>query len=258
MPAPRSSGTRLRERRQQQLAARRARRFAGLALIGVVLVVSLLLTAFGSGTTRTVQTVAVAGKLPVSSRPKPQIVAVKDSLRLQLPIAQERVTALGFHAAGDGSVSLSPVGRQGNAGLALRLVHKIFGGGGGGPTWYQLGGASGAPNSGLDVGAATGTDVYAPVDGTVVGVTPFIVSGHKFGVRIDLQPQTTPSLVVSMTHLRADPSVSVGSAVVAGVSKLGNVVDLSSVERQSLARYTQDAGNHVSLAVRPAAMLSLN
>jgi murein DD-endopeptidase MepM/ murein hydrolase activator NlpD len=255
MPAPRSSGTRLRARRQQQLAARRARRFAGLALIGVVLVVSLLLTAFGPASTRAVQTVALTGKLPVATRPTPQIIAVRDTLRLQLPIAKP--TAIGFHAAGAGAVSLSPVGRQGNAGALLRIVHKVFGGGGGGPTWYQLGGSDGAPNSSLDVGAATGTDVYAPLDGTVVGVTPYIVDGRKYGVRIDLQPQTSPSLVVSLTHLRADPSVSVGSTVVAGVSKLGNIVDLSSVERQALARYTQDAGNHVSLEVRPAATLAL-
>jgi hypothetical protein len=255
MPAPRTSGTRLRARREQQRAARRARRFAGLALISVILVVSLLLTAFGSGASRTVQTVAVIGKLPVPTRPAPQIIAVRDTLRLQLPIAKP--TAIGFHAAGDGAVSLNPVGRQGNEGAVLRLVHKVFGGGGGGPTWYQLGG-SGPENSALDVGAATGTDVYAPLDGTVVGVTPFVVNGKKYGVRIDLQPQTSPSFVVSLTHLRADPSVSVGSTVIAGVSKLGNVVDLSSVERQALARYTQDAGNHVSLEVRPAATLSLN
>jgi hypothetical protein len=225
-------------------------------VIGVILVVSLLLTAFGSGSTNAVQTVAVvAGKLPVATRPTPQIIAVRDTLRLQLPIAKP--TAIGFHSAGDGAVSLSPVGRQGNEGAVLRIVHKVFGGGGGGPTWYQLGG-SGPENSALDVGAATGTDVYAPLDGTVVGVTPFVVNGKKYGVRIDLQPQTSPSYVVSLTHLRVDPHVSVGRTVVAGVSKLGNVVDLSSVERQALARYTQDAGNHVSLEVRPAATLSLN
>jgi hypothetical protein len=226
-----------------------------LALIGVVLVVSLLLTAFGSGSSRAVQTVAVIGKLPVVTRPSPQIIAVRDTLRLQLPIANP--TAIGFHSAGDGAVSLTPVGRQGNEGAVLHFVHKIFGGGGGGRPWYQLGG-SGAENSALDVGAATGTDVYAPVDGTVVGVTPFVVNGHKYGVRIDVQPQTSPSFVVSLTHLRADRAVSVGSTVIAGVSKLGNVVDLSSVERQALARFTQDAGNHVSLEVRPAATLSLN
>jgi len=255
MPAPRTSGTRLRARREQQRAARRARRFAGLALIGVILIVSLLLTAFGSGSSNAVQTVAVIGKLPVPTRPAPQIIAVRDTLRLQLPIA--KWTAIGFHAAGDGAVSLNPIGHQGNEGAVLRLVHKIFGGGGSGPKWYQLGGG-GPENSAVDIGAATGTDVYSPVDGTVVGVTPFIVNGKHYGVRIDLQPQTSPSYVVSLTHLRADPSVMVGSTVVAGVSKIGNVVDLSSAERQALARYTQDAGNHVALEVHPAATLSLN
>jgi hypothetical protein len=225
-------------------------------VIGVVLLVSVLLTAFGTSSSQTVQTVAVAGKLPVAGRPSPQIIAVNGALRLQLPIAQPRVTAIGFHAAGDGAVSLTPIGHQGNEGLVLRLAHKVFGGGGGRATWYQLGG-KGPRNSALDVGAATGTDIYAPVDGTVVGVAPYVVDGRRFGVRIDVQPQTAPSVVVSLTHVRVDPVVTVGSTVIAGVSKLGSVVDLSNVERQALARYTRDAGNHVSLEVRPAATLSL-
>ena len=58
--------------------------------------------------------------------------------------------------------------------------------------------------------------------------------------------------------MRPDRSISVGSTVVAGVSKIGSIVDLSDVERQALARYTQDAGNHVSVEVRPAATLTLN
>jgi hypothetical protein len=230
-----------------------------LAVIGVVLVVSLLLSAFGGGAERTFQTVVVPGELPAAGRPKPQIVAVNGTLRLQLPVAQSRMTAIGFHGAGDGAMSLAPVGHQGNEGVLLRVVHKVFGGGGDGVTWYQLGG-SGAVNSALDVGAATGTDVYAPVDGTIVGITRYVVNGDSrhYGVRIDVQPQTSPSVVVSLTHLRADPSITVGSKVIAGVSKVGNIVDLSSVERQALARYTQDAGNHVSLEVRAAAALSLS
>ena len=51
----------------------------------------------------------------------------------------------------------------------------------------------------------------------------------------------------------ADPSLTVGSAVAKAASKIGVVVDLTGVERQALARYTQDAGNNVSLSVRPAA-----
>ena len=37
-----------------------------------------------------------------------------------------------------------------------------------------------------------------------------------------------------------------------------SVVDLSRVEHQALARYTNDAGNHVSVELRPAAALVLN
>jgi hypothetical protein len=224
-------------------------------LVSIVLVVSLFLTAYGTGPSATLRTVALTGNLPASGRPTPQIVAVKGALRLQLPIYQRRVTAIGFHAAGGGALSLAPVGRQGNEGMLLRTVHRIFGGGSSGPTWYELGG-DGVPNSALDVGAATGTDVYSPVDGTVVGVTPYVISGHTYGQRIDVQPQTAPSFVVSLTQLRADHAISVGSTVVAGVSKVGNIVDLSDVERQALARFTQDAGNHVSVQVKPAATLS--
>jgi hypothetical protein len=257
MPARRSSGTRLRAaRRHQARAARRARRIAGLTAIAVVLVVSLLLTAFGSGASRVREQIAIPSTLQATGRPAPEIVAVKDALRIQLPVA--RPTAIGFHASGDGAVALSPVGHQGNQGALTRLFHKIFGGGGGGPTWYQLGGDQGPANSALDVGALPGTDVYSPVDGNVVAISPFVLDGRPYGVRIDIQPQTTPSLVVSLTHVRADPSIRIGTPVVAGVSKLGNVIDLSSVERQALARFTQDAGNNVSIEVRAAATVALN
>ena len=46
--------------------------------------------------------------------------------------------------------------------------------------------------------------------------------------------------------------------VVSGASRIGAVADLAKVERQALARYTNDAGNHVSVEVRPAAALVLS
>jgi hypothetical protein len=245
--------------RRQQRAARRARRFAWLALLSVVLVVSLTMTAFGGGSpSAAVPTVNVSSLVPQATRPSPQIVARSGALRLQLPISQSRVTAIGYHGAGTGAIGLVPIGRQGNAGLFQRLVRQLIGGGGSGPVWYQLGGGSGPSTSALDVGAPPRTDVYAPVDGTVVGITPYIVNGTRFGSRVDIQPQAAPGLVVSMTHLRPDPSLTVGAAVQAGTRKVGTVVDLSSVERQALARYTNDAGNHVSVEVRPAATISFS
>ena len=45
--------------------------------------------------------------------------------------------------------------------------------------------------------------------------------------------------------------------VSAATSKLGTVLDFSRVEQQALARYTQDAGNHVSIEVHPAATLAI-
>jgi hypothetical protein len=65
-------------------------------------------------------------------------------------------------------------------------------------------------------------------------------------------------VLVSLTRLRPDPALSVGSPVAAATSRLGTVIDFSGVEHQALARYTQDAGNHVSLQVRPAATLFLS
>ena len=108
--------------------------------------------------------------------PTPLTVALHSGLRIQLPVAQSRVTAIGYHSSGDGALPLSPLGRQGNEGALSRLAHKIFGGGGGGFVYYQL---SGGETAVLDVGAIPGTDVYAPVDGTIVGISDYILNGGR-------------------------------------------------------------------------------
>ena len=255
MPASRPTGRRRVERREVR-AARRARRFALLTLLAIVLVIALLLTAFGGGAVRTVQRISVvSAATSTQTEPYPQIVAVRGPVRIQMPISQNAFTAIGYHAADDGALTLAPLGRQGNEGVVQRVFHAVFGGGGGHPIWYRLGGGS---ISALDVGASPGTDVYSPVDGTVVGVSPYVVAGHRFGSRIDVQPQSAPSIVVSLTQLRADPAITVGTTVVSGRTKIGAVVNLAPFERQALARYTNDAGNHVSVELRPAAALVLN
>lgn len=258
MPAPRPR-PRPRARKQELRAARNGRRLALLLLLAAVLVPTLLLTAFGGGSAP-VQTAApaLASRLAPAGTPKPEVVAIYGNLRLQLPIAQSRVTAVGYHGGTDGSLALSPVGTQVNQGLFGRLFHKLFGGGSGSLRWYQLPGGQGAPTSALDIGGHAGTDVYAPTDGTVVGLHDLILDGRPYGQRIEIQPNGAPSIVVTVSHLRADPSLAVGSAVVAGTSRLGTLLDFSAVERQSLARFTQDAGNHVSLEIHPAATLTIS
>jgi hypothetical protein len=254
MPSSRPSRRRRVERREVR-AARRARRFALLIVLATVLVVALLLTAFGGGNVQLQRLSATEIPAVTQTAPFPQILALRGPVRLQMPISQTLATAIGYHSAADGALPLAPMGRQGNEGLVQRVFHKVFGGGGGHPIWYQL---DGGTTTALDVGAAPGTDVYSPIDGTVVGITPYIVAGHRFGSRIDIQPQSAPSLVVSLTQLRADPSLRVGTNVVSGRAKVGTVVNLAAVERQALARYTNDAGNHVSIELRPATALVLN
>ena len=238
---------------------RTRRRFAGLVVVSAVLVLTLLLSAFGAASPGTVPmtTISPPSRLVATGPPQPQVVASYGSLRLQLPVAQPQVTAVGYHAVGNGAVQLEPVGRQGNRGWVGRLVDRIVGAPQGGLLYYDLGGADGPARSALDVGAAPDTDVFSPADGVVIGIVPFVLDGQRHGVRIDVQPTSAPSLVVSLTRLRRDPAITVGAPVVAGVSKLGTLLDLSAVERQALGRYTQDEGNHVSIEVRPAASVAL-
>jgi hypothetical protein len=239
-----------RRARRARSRAPRARRFVWLVVIACVVVATALVTAFGSSKPAALSVLTPASRLVPASPPRPQIVAVRGSLRIQLPVAQSSLTAIGYHATGDGAVALQPVGRRGNEGFLSRVVHRIFGGGHSGLVYYQLGGGPGPPTSSLDVGAAPGTDVYAPVDGTVVGLTDYVVSGRTFGVRIDIQPTSAPSMIVSVSPIRADPALTVGSSIAASSSKIGSVVDLSGVEKLALARYTRDSGNHVSVTVR--------
>ena len=237
---------------------RHATRFVLTALLAAVLLVTLLLTAFGTWSSTPVASRPLADPdLLPGGPPSAQIVSTTGALHLQLPVAQSDVTAIGYHNAGSGTLALDPVGRQGNAGLFARLWHRLAGSDDGRLVWYQLRGDRGPGTSALAVGAAPGSDVYSPVTGTVVGITDYVLSNRTYGARIDIRPQTSPSVVVSLTHLRPDPALTVGSAVSAARSKIGVVVDVARVERQALARYTQDAGNNVTVTVHPAAALSI-
>jgi hypothetical protein len=238
----------------------RRRRLALLVAITFVAVLTLLVTAFGGGGDRSQATIskpASASRLLPAGPPVLQVIARLDALPIQLPINQTRVTAIGYFGGGEGTLALQPVGTQVNEGLLKRLVRKIVGGGSGSPRWYQLPGGHGPPTSALDVGATPGTDVYSPVDGTVVGISKVVLNGRVYGRRVDIEPTQTPSLVVSVSRLKLDPALTVGATVSAAGTRLGQVNDLSRVERQVLAEYTNDAGNHVLIEVRPAATLQV-
>jgi hypothetical protein len=230
---------------------RRLRRLAVLIVVVAIALVTLLLSAFGgSGTPVQQAAPASATRLLPAGPPQPEIVARLSALHLQLPISQSRVTAIGYQGGTEGAIALAPLGTQVNQGLLKRVVHKIFGGSSGRPRWYQLPGGEGPGSSAIDV--------YSPVDGMIVSIEDVVLNGRTYGSRIDVQPSGAPSLVVTLSHVRVDPSLAVGSPVTSGGSKLGSVVDFSRGEHQALSRYTNDSGNHVVVEVHPAATLSLN
>ena len=113
-------------------------------------------------------------------------------------------------------------GGRGTRGIFARLWHKLAGTSETSLVWYQLRGDRGPGTSVLSVGAAPGTDVYSPVDGTVVGITDFVLSNRTHGARIDVRPFHAPSVVVSLTRLRADPALTVGSSVEKARTKVGH------------------------------------
>jgi len=246
------------QREEMRARVRRSRRTAALLVVALVSLVTLLVTAFGTGDAGSLPEggPAPAGRLLPSGPPRAQVVAMQDTLRIQLPINQTRVTAVGYHASGTTALPLQPVGSQANAGLFGRLVQRLFGQSGSGIRYFLLGGGVGPQTGGLDIGAPVQTDVYAPVDGTVLAISDQIVNGRAYGVRIDIQPSGDPDVVVALMNLRADPALTVGSNVSAGRTKIGRLIDLSSVEQAALARYTHDRGQHVHLEVHAATSLA--
>jgi hypothetical protein len=252
MTTPRSRhAARLRASRRRAQA--RARWFVIAVAVGVLAVITLAVTAFGNDRAGGSPLAATPASAPVTSAPpEPQVLATVGNLRIQSPVAQGGVTAVGFHGSEDGSLTLQPVGPQANEGLLARLWHKMTGSTRHGFAWYQLEG--GALRT-LEVGAVAGTDVYSPVDATVVAIRDRVIAGRPMGSQIELRPSSAPSLVVTLLNVRPDPALTVGANVAAGSSKLGSVVDISSVERQALADYAPNRGNNVAIEVFPSATL---
>jgi hypothetical protein len=242
-------------RASRRRAQARARWVALSVVVGALAIVTLALTAFGDSSSSRTPSVERVAPPPVNAAPpETQVLTTVGNLRVQSPIAQGGLTAVGFHGSDEDALVLQPVGPQANEGLLARLWHRITGSSRRGRAWYQL--ESGALRT-LDAGAVAGTDVYSPVDGTVVAIRDQLVSGRVVGAEIELRPTAAPSLVVALENVRPDRALSVGANVAAGSSKLGRVADIARYEKQALARFAPDRGNNVSIQVYPSASLGV-
>ena len=147
-----------RPQRRPSRSVRRARHRAILLLVGLGVLVILAVAAFRPNGRPAVGASAPASAARLLPRPPPNglVIASTDGLQISTPVNESVVTAIGYHAVGDDTVALDPVGRQANEGIAARLFHRIFGGGGGGVAYYLLGGGQGASTGALDIGAPPG------------------------------------------------------------------------------------------------------
>ena len=195
-----------------------------------------------------------AALLP-SGPPRPQLLATREALRLYVPVAQRRITAIAYHRIdGADTLSIEPKGRLLNAGLVEGLEQRLLGSSNpAGPAYYVTDGSTAS----VDVGAPAGTTVYSPVTGQIVGITPYVVNGSSHGSSIQIQPDADPGVVVVVSNVLESRALAVGGRVSASQSLLGTIEDMSRVLDQHLARYTQDAGNHVHLEVQPSTAIPI-
>ncbi|MFN8108928.1 MAG: hypothetical protein U0Y82_03660 [Thermoleophilia bacterium] len=201
------------------------------AVVGLlVLALWVALGARGGGHTRTTSTPSIV--VGPGARPKDILLARAGTVEVKLPVDQARITAIAFRPSENTTaVELTPAG----------------------PLRYHTAPQNGRPGperAAVDVGAPAGTLVFAPVDGTVTSVTDWVLRGHVEGVQISIEPQDATDITVVVDHVTphaGSPKVHVGQAVRAGVTPLGEVVDLTGIIPQELAQYTADAGNHVAI-----------
>ena len=242
-------------RRAQRARIRRRRLGLALALLAAAAIG--LTTTFASGPTAPAESRPLSDQAALAGAPAPQTLATRGALQLMVPIDQHVITGVVFHRyEGSDAVSLSPVGHQSNAGIITRLWNGVFGDDGGGMGYSVDSGST----QGVDIGAPAGTAVYAPADGQVVSITPYILNGDAthYGQEIAISPSSDPSFVVKIAPISlavgplGKPTLRVGQQVTGGRTKLGGVVDVASASQPVLTHYVSDAGNGASIRVEPA------
>jgi hypothetical protein len=253
------SAPRERQRRRAVRAGASWRRTRRLTALGIVLVVSAVTlgSALREDNAPAVEVAAPApepaSQLVPSPPPRPLKLASRGAVNLYVPIDRARITAIVYHrVGGSDTLDLTPSGNLLNAGIVDRIERQIVGSTATGPDYFI---ASGSTAS-VDVGAAAGTQVYAPVNGTIVGITPMILNGARWGDQVTIQPQSDPSVVVVVSNIHADPALRIGVAVTStqDPTLLGTVADLSKVLKMELAHYTADSGNHAHIELNAASV----
>ncbi len=176
------------------------------------------------------------------------VLAEAASVEISTPIRPANLAGLGYHPEGESLVEMAPRGENLSANPLLGLFadgetpEKIH--------YYMMDAASrtGPQTGALDVGAAAGTTVYAPVTGTVTAIRPDpMVQGANV---VEIKPDANPNVRVAVSLVRTgEGSAGVTTRVTAGMTELGTVADSTDILDPQLSSYTSEAGNHVTISV---------
>jgi hypothetical protein len=175
------------------------------------------------------------------------VLAEAAGVGISTPIRPASLSGLGYHPEGESLAAMEPRGKNLSANALLGLLSR-------GETPEQIhyylmdaAGREGPDTGALDVGAATGTTVYAPVTGTVTAIRPDPMVENANVVEI--KPDANPNVRINISLVRSDGDAGVNDFVTAGITELGTVADSAEILDPQLSTYTTDAGNHVTVSV---------
>jgi hypothetical protein len=185
---------------------------------------------------------------PGNAGPDTVLAVAAGDVEISTPIRPESLTGLGYHPEGESLVAMVPRGENLSANPLVRLFsdgatpEKIH--------YHMMDAAdrTGPQTGALDVGAAAGTTVYAPVTGTVTAIRPDPMVEGANVVEIKPDANANVRVTVSLVHSEED-SAGVTTHVTAGMTELGTVADSAEILVPQLSSYTSDAGNHVTISV---------
>jgi hypothetical protein len=243
--SPAGNFVELREARKSKRGEvyRRRRLMAALllALGAVALIFAVFVQTTASDTTDT------AVPIDPNNAGPDTVLAEAARVGISTPIRPASLSGLGYHPEGESLVAMEPRGKNLSANAILGLLSR-------GETPEQIhyylmdsAGREGPQTGALDVGAPTGTTVYAPVTGTVTAIRPDPMVENANVVEI--KPDTNPNVRVNVSLVQSDGDAGVNDSVTAGITELGTVADSAEVLDPQLSSYTTDAGNHVTVSV---------
>ncbi len=212
-----------------------------LALGAVALVFAVFVQARASGTAER------AVPIDPNNADPDTVLAQAARVGISTPVRPASLSGLGYHPEGESLAAMQPRGENLSANALLGLLsreetpEKIH--------YYIMdaAGREGPQTGALDVGAMTGTTVYAPVSGTVTAIRPDPTVENANVVEI--KPDANPNVRVNVSLVRSDGDAGVNDHVTAGTTELGTVADSAEVLDPQLSSYTTDAGNHVTVSV---------